>query len=71
MDSPADALAVLKAHLHFWTNLRAAINKRKLTKITWLEPKPVNNQIYENSIVIDYFIRRKKTFSELNFNQRQ
>ncbi len=71
MDSPADALAVLKAHLHFWTNLRAAINKRKLTKITWLEPKPVNNQIYENSIVIDYFIRRKKSFSELNFNQRQ
>jgi len=71
MDSSAHALAVLKAHLHFWTNLRKSIDKRALTKITWQKPKPTNNQIYSNSIVIDYFIRRKKTFSELDFNKHQ
>jgi len=66
-DSTADAIAVLRAHIYFWFNLKAMINKRKIVKLNWLNPLPENNQIYQKSVVLNYFLKRKKKFSELEF----
>ena len=58
--------AVCKAHFHFYLNLPKLRKKRK--KI--LEKKPVNNhaQIFQKSIMWQFFIRKKQKFSTLQFN---
>ena len=57
-------MAIFKAHLHFYTNLKSLKEKRKLLL------KNITNQnhteIHQKSIVFDYFIRKKKTFKQLN-----
>jgi len=57
--------AVLKAHFHFYTSLRTLRKKRKKLLLN----KAVNHhkEVYPNSIVFDYFLRKKRTFNQLNF----
>ncbi len=66
-DSIADAMAVFKAHFHFWFDLKKTIGKRKFAKSNWLVPRQKNDQIYQKSIVINYFLNRKKKFTDLEF----
>ncbi|MBI9054564.1 MAG: glycosyltransferase family 2 protein [Bacteroidales bacterium] len=56
--------AVLKAHFHFYTSLKTLRKKRKKLLLN----KAVHHkEIYPQSIVFDYFIRKKRTFNLLNF----
>ena len=56
---------VLKAHLDFYRNLRKLKLKRKvlLQKVT----TPNHPEVYNGSLIFDFFIARKKKFSSLNF----
>jgi len=58
-----DALAVMKAHFHFYTALGSLKKKRKI-----LQQKEVS-QIYNHNIVYDHFIKGIKVFSELKNNR--
>lgn len=52
-------LAVIKAHLHFYSGFLSQYKKRKQIK-----PKPVS-QIYLRSILWDYHLKKRKKFSSL------
>ncbi len=52
-------LAVIKAHLHFYSGFTLHFKKRKQVK-----PKPVS-QIYQRSILWDYYLKKRKKFSQL------
>ena len=56
--------AVLKAHIHFYKSLKILRQKRKKLLLN----KAVNNhkEIYSQSIVIDYFLRKKNFFKNLD-----
>lgn len=55
--------AVLKAHIHFYKSLQKLRKKRK--KILLNPSFTDHKEIHHRSIVIDYFIRRKKFFSQI------
>ena len=55
-----DTIAVIKAHFHFYVNLRRSFKKRER-----IEQKPVS-MIYQKNIVNQHFLFRKKKYSELN-----
>lgn len=55
-------VAVLKAHFAFYASFNKMLQKRKQ-----LTQKDNLSGIYNKSIVWNYFIKRKKKFSELNF----
>jgi len=59
------SVMIVKAHLHFW----GMYKKNKMKKIT---TKSVRKgfrikELYNGSIVLQYFLNKKKTFGELNF----
>jgi len=58
-------MAVLKAHFHFYKALSVLRKKRKIV----FENTIITNhpEIYNGSIVVDYFIRKKKYFKDLTF----
>lgn len=58
-DGFLDFFAVIKAHFSFYFSLSKNIKKRKLLKKNKL------NCVYKNSIVLDYYMRGKKTFEQL------
>jgi GT2 family glycosyltransferase len=55
-----DTLAVIKAHFFFYEHLQLLRQKRKR-----LKQKPVS-MLYEKSLVKQYFLNKKKYFSQLN-----
>jgi GT2 family glycosyltransferase len=57
--------AVLRAHIRFYLSLRMLIHKRKI--YNRIIAKTDVSQIYPKGIVYDFFVRRKRIFSELNF----
>ncbi|MTI33535.1 glycosyltransferase family 2 protein [Xanthovirga aplysinae] len=63
--SPKNAAAVLKAHKDFFTNLNTYKSGRKQALKQRVVKK--DKKIYSGSIVLDYFLRRRKTFSKVNF----
>jgi GT2 family glycosyltransferase len=60
-------LAVLRAHIRFYLSLRMLVHKRKI--YNRIIDKTNVGHIYPHTIVFDFFIRKKRIFSELNFNQ--
>jgi GT2 family glycosyltransferase len=58
--------AILRAHLHFYRMIPQIRQKRKLLK------QKINNRnsvgVYTSSVVADYFLRKKKKFSQLNID---
>jgi GT2 family glycosyltransferase len=64
-----NALAISKAHFHFLKKAGLFYKKRKLLKpfIT----KFSHPEIYRGSIAWDFFIRKKRYFSQLNFNPEE
>ena len=62
-----DFFAVLKAHFHFYKAVPYCLKKRKELKNKM--KVSFHKEIYQRSIVVDYMIRKKKTFTELNFKQ--
>lgn len=55
---------VLKAHLSFYKSIPEVIRFRKKWKV--LAPFTVPKHMYRNSIVLDYFILKKRFFTDLN-----
>ena len=58
--------AVVKAHASFYRNLGKLIKKRK--KLLKLSSVKEHAEIYKGSIMWNFFIRKKRKFSALNFN---
>jgi len=54
-----DFAAVYKAHFSFYASIRKNFRKR-----SWIKHKHVS-QIYNKSIVLDYYLRKKNLFSDL------
>ena len=57
--------SVLRAHIRFYLSLGMLINKRRI--FNKIIAKKKVSQIYNRSIVFDFFLRRKKNFNDLNF----
>jgi len=60
-----EALAVVKAYWHFWLHSGDMSRQRKKIK-----PKSVKylKGFYNHSIVLDFYLKKKKRFSDLNFD---
>jgi len=61
--------AVWKAHLSYYHSLPRLRKERSI-----LQKKAINNrhlQIYQRSIVFDFFFKRKRTFTELNISSTE
>lgn len=58
-------LAIIKAHLYFYKNFFTNFKKRKFA----IKTKNLNlhNEILKKSILFEFFIRKKRTFKQLNF----
>ena len=57
------ALAVLQAHLGFISGLRKDLKKREALKVLGFQVSP--GLIRQKLIIVDYFLRGKKTFTDL------
>lgn len=57
--------AVFKAHMSFYSLLKKYNLKRKQS--LRLVSKEHHPEIYQNSLIIDYYLKSKKVFSDLNF----
>jgi GT2 family glycosyltransferase len=58
-------VSVIKAHISFYASLKKIIRKRKCLES---EIKCYStSDMYQGSLVIDYFVKNKKTFSEIDF----
>ncbi len=64
-DSPADCLAIIKAHFNFYANFGHWHKKRKQLLAT--RKAVTHPQILARSIVRKHFLEKKKTFSEIDF----
>lgn len=67
-----DYFAIMKAHIHFASDLPQILSKRKAVWKTIVQHKigvPNQNGFYKGSIIADYFIRRIRFFSELATNK--
>jgi hypothetical protein len=56
--------AIVKAHFSFYAHLRYTLQQRKEIKLL-KDYKPYHKQIYQGSIVFDYYFKKRKSFSEL------
>ncbi|HTA62586.1 MAG TPA: glycosyltransferase family 2 protein [Bacteroidia bacterium] len=61
---PAHTWAIIRAHFSFYASLKNTLRLRKEIKST-VNYKPSKNQIYQSSIVFDYFLKKKARFSDL------
>ncbi len=59
-------LAVFKAHIHFYKAISELKEKRKILLDKMLTEN--HPEIYKRSVVVDYFIRGKKYFSDLSIH---
>jgi len=62
--NPRHTLAILRAHFSFYGNLKRTLQLRKKIKSA-VNYKPSNKQIYQGSIVFDYYLKKKKHFYNL------
>ncbi len=58
-------MAILKAHFSFYGNLSKLREKRRI--LNPLVNTEIHNEMYKGSIIADYFIQKKKKFSDLTF----
>lgn len=62
---PGHLIAVLKAHFAYYAWLPRILRKRKLAK-KHPKFKFTISKVYSGNIVLDFFVRKKKVFSDLN-----
>jgi len=58
-------VAVFKAHMSFYSMLKKYNQKRKQSMR--LVSKKNHPEIYQNSLILDYYLKSKKTYSDLKF----
>lgn len=61
-------VAVLRAHVSFYWMLNTTLKKRKIIKRQIKEY--TTTAVYLHSIVVDFYLRGKKTFKEIDFKER-
>lgn len=61
-------IAVLRAHFHFYTLIGKTLKKRK--RLQKQIRKYTTTAVYLHCIVIDFYVRRKKTFKEIDVEDR-
>ncbi len=61
-----DFFAIIKAHFHFYSDIKRMREFRKAEK--QFRNRKFHNEIYPKSIVVDFFFRKKITFSVLQWN---
>ncbi len=66
--NPAETVAIIQSHFAFYKRLPKNIKKRKITSTNRL-PENAKKLIFDKLIVSEYFIKRKRTYSELNQNR--
>jgi len=59
--------AVFKAHLSYYSMLSKIKRKRK--KLVPLAIKDEHNEMYQNSIIFDFYLRKKKYFSDITLKK--
>jgi GT2 family glycosyltransferase len=57
-------MAVIRAHIKFYLSLKMLINKRRI--FNKIIAKKSVSQVYNGSIVLDFFLRNVRTFKDLN-----
>ena len=57
--------AIIKAHFYLYSNFRTIVQKRKRNKELFI--KRNHAEMYNQSIVFAYFLKKKQTFDTLNF----
>lgn len=62
-----DCIAVVKAHFYFYKNYRHINKKRKEVIKSSFDNS--GNFIYPDSIVFNYYLKRKRTFISLNWKK--
>ena len=62
--NPLHTWAILRAHGSFYANLGQTLRTRKHIQ-SMPEYQPSQKQIYPGSIVFDYYLKKKKHFSDL------
>jgi GT2 family glycosyltransferase len=62
--NPSHTWAIVKAHFSFYGHLKTTLHLRREIKAT-ASYKPTNHQIYQSSIVFDYYLKKKKRFADL------
>jgi GT2 family glycosyltransferase len=65
--NPRHTWAIVKAHFSFYANFKHTIGQRRVIKSETLY-KPSNKQIYQGSIVFEYYVKKKKYFTDLKKN---
>ncbi len=60
-----EVITIIKAHWSFFLNFKMWYNKRKIAKTFVSQRNEVG--IFTKSILIEYFLKRKKKYSELNY----
>lgn len=59
-------MSVLRAHIRFYINLRNLISKRRI--FNRIIAQKTVGEVYRKSIVFSFFIKRKRKFTDLEFN---
>ncbi|MFI5141680.1 MAG: glycosyltransferase family 2 protein [Bacteroidia bacterium] len=62
--NPSHTWAIIRAHFSFNGHLKTTLRLRREIKLA-PNYKPSNNQIYQGSIVFDYYLKKKKRFVDL------
>ncbi len=62
--NPKHTWAIIRAHFSFYDNLKRTLQLRKEIKSA-ANYTPSNKQIYQGSIVFNYYLKKKKHFSDL------
>ncbi len=62
--NPKHTWAIVRAHFSFYNHLKNSLELRKQIK-SGKNYNPCNSQIYKGSIVFDYYLKKKKYFSDL------
>ncbi len=63
---PKHTLAIIKAHFSFYSHLKNVLVSRK--KIQSIQSEPISEKlIYPTLVLIDFFIKKKTRFNELDF----
>jgi GT2 family glycosyltransferase len=60
---PQNALAVIKAHVHFIRNIRRDLKKRKVLQRAY--PDYSRSEVFKNLIIVDYYLRGRRSFDRI------
>ena len=64
-----NALAILKAHLVFYTMIPGCLKKRSIENSAKSLSKPNHKGQFNSSIIVEHFLKGKKNFSDLDISR--